>query len=91
MSEIDIVHAVDDDELAARGVQDWPVWAKSVSMFPWTYENSETCYFLEGEAVVTPSGGEPIYVGKGDLVTFPAGMSCVWDVRSAVRKHFVFS
>ncbi|HDY70266.1 MAG TPA: DUF861 domain-containing protein [Nitrospirae bacterium] len=25
---------------------------------------------------VTPDNGEPVEVGKGDLVTFPAGMSC---------------
>ena len=50
----------------------------------------ETCYFLEGDVVVTPDGGEPVEVGVGDLVTFPEGMSCTWEVRVAVRKHYKF-
>ena len=28
--------------------------------------------------------------GNGDFVTFPAGMSCTWDVSEAVEKHFIF-
>jgi uncharacterized cupin superfamily protein len=70
------------------GVETWPIWSKEVSIFPWTYNEAETCYFLEGDVVVTPDGGQP--VRKGDLVTFPAGMSCVWDVRVPVRKHYRF-
>jgi uncharacterized cupin superfamily protein len=45
---------------------------------------------LEGEVTVTPAGGEPVRFGKGDLVTFPAGMSCTWKVHKAVRKHYKF-
>ena len=51
---------------------------------------AETCYFLEGEVVVTPEGGEPVTVGQGDMVTFPRGISCTWDVRRPVRKHYTF-
>jgi uncharacterized cupin superfamily protein len=40
--------------------------------------------------IVTPEGGEPVRVGKGQLVTFPAGMSCTWDVRVPVHKHYRF-
>ena len=40
--------------------------------------------------MVTPDGGAPVQVGKGDLVTFPAGMSCTWDVRRPVKKHYRF-
>ena len=29
-------------------------------------------------------------MGKGDLVTFPAGMSCTWEIRRPVRKHYRF-
>jgi hypothetical protein len=25
-----------------------------------------------------------------DLVTFPAGMSCTWEIRTPVRKHYTF-
>jgi uncharacterized cupin superfamily protein len=73
------------------GVFAWPVWAKEVSVFTWTYDSEETCYFLEGDVIVTPQGGAPVYMGAGNLVTFPAGMSCTWDVRQAVRKHYKFT
>lgn len=78
------------DRLQELQVLNWPIWSKEVSEFPWTYDESETCYFLEGDVVVTPDGGEPVTMGKGDLVTFPAGMSCTWNIRSAVRKHYRF-
>ncbi|MFP3875020.1 MAG: cupin domain-containing protein, partial [Thiohalophilus sp.] len=26
----------------------------------------------------------------GDLVTFPAGMSCTWEIREPVKKHYDF-
>nr|WP_275983391.1 cupin domain-containing protein [Chroococcidiopsis sp. CCMEE 29] len=31
--------------------------------------------------------GQPVQVGKRDLVIFPAGMSCTWQIRSDIRKH----
>ena len=39
---------------------------------------------------MTPKGGEPVRMGKGDLVTFPRGMSCEWDIRGSVKKHYNF-
>ena len=51
---------------------------------------AETCFFLEGDVIVTPEGGDPVRMGKGDLVTFPSGMACSWQVLSAVRKHYYF-
>lgn len=78
------------DRLTALGVFDWPIWTKEASTFPWTYDESETCYFLEGEVIVTPDGGESVRMGQGDLVRFPAGMSCTWEIRTAVRKHYRF-
>jgi hypothetical protein len=78
------------DQLDARGVKSWPTWTKEVSEFPWIYDEAETCYFLEGDVIVTPDDGEPVSMGKGDCVTFPAGMSCTWKVQSAVKKHYRF-
>jgi hypothetical protein len=75
-------------KLDVLGVEDWPVWEKEVSTFPWTYDQKETCYILEGEVVVTPEGGEPVTLRKGDLVIFPEGMRCTWDIRAPIRKHY---
>jgi len=71
-------------------VKTWPIWEKEVSEFPWHYDEAETCYLLEGDVIVTPDGGEPVHFGKGDLVTFPKGMSCTWKVLKPVRKHYRF-
>jgi len=87
---IRIEHQADEQRLGELGVRDWPIWTKEASTFPWHYDESETCYFLEGDVVVTPAGGEPVSMGTGDLVTFPAGMDCTWEVRSPVRKHYRF-
>ncbi|WP_457632121.1 cupin domain-containing protein [Oceanithermus desulfurans] len=88
--EIQVVHDPPREKLEAMGVFGWPVWTKEESTFPWTYEDAETCYFLEGRVVVTPGGGEPVEVGAGDLVTFPRGMRCTWKVLEPVRKHYAF-
>ncbi len=87
---IAIDHAPSFARLKELGVHDWPTWSCEVSEFPWTYDDHETCYLLEGEVVVTPEGGEPVHIGRGDLVTFPAGLSCSWRVLAPVRKHYRF-
>lgn len=78
------------ERLNQLGVLSWPIWTKEVSEFPWTYDAEETCYFLAGEVMVTPEEGEPVVMGKGDLVTFPAGLSCIWKITSDVKKHYQF-
>lgn len=88
--KIDVRHEPGEAELSGQSVRSWPIWEKEVSRFPWTYDDRETCYLLEGEVVVTPEGGEPVTLRAGDLVVFPAGMSCTWDVKKAVRKHYSF-
>ena len=90
MSDIEIVNNPDEKDLDEEGVKSWPIWEKEESVFPWTYDDKETCYLLEGEVVVTPDGGEPVTFGKGDLVVFPEGMKCTWDIRKAVKKHYRF-
>lgn len=90
MSGIKIEKQASRDVLKQKGIFEWPVWTKEISTFPWIYDADETCYFLEGDVVVTPEGGEPLRIGKGDLVVFPAGMSCTWDIKQAVRKHYNF-
>jgi hypothetical protein len=62
---------------------------KEASQFDWHYDEKETCYFLEGEVTVT-TPWESVEIGKGDLVTFPKGLSCTWHVTKAVRKHYSF-
>jgi uncharacterized cupin superfamily protein len=89
--EIQIEHQPSQENLNQLGVYKWAVWQKEVSKFPWTYDSQETCYFLEGDVVVTPDGEQPVKMGKGDLVTFPAGMSCTWEILKDVKKHYSFN
>lgn len=71
-------------------VKDWPIWEKEESEFPWFYDESEMCYILEGDVTVTPENGTPVHFGKGDLVTFPEGLRCTWNIKKAIRKHYRF-
>jgi uncharacterized protein len=85
------VEKPDSAKLDALGVKKWPTWSKEVSTFPWEYSSQEVAYVLEGEVTVTPkNSGDPVSFRAGDLVTFPAGLSCVWEVKKALRKHYQF-
>ncbi|CAJ1444009.1 unnamed protein product, partial [Effrenium voratum] len=50
---------------------------------------------VAGEVTVTPTGGwsgcKATKVEAGDLVVFPDGMTCVWDVTKPIKKHYSFS
>lgn len=91
MTTIHHEHKPSPAKLEILGIFDWPVWEKEVSEFPWTYDKEETCYFIRGRVIVTPDGGEPQEFGRGDLVTFPAGMSCTWKILEPVEKHYAFN
>ncbi len=80
----------DEKRLAELKVHSWPIWTKEVSRFDWYYSETEVCYFLEGRVIVELPNGGKIEIGKGDLVTFPKGLSCVWDIKEPVKKHYNF-
>ena len=40
------------DQLDSMGVFSWPIWTKEASTFPWSYDEQETCYLLEGQVKV---------------------------------------
>ncbi|AFY37619.1 protein of unknown function DUF861 cupin_3 [[Leptolyngbya] sp. PCC 7376] len=87
---ISVDHNPSPNKLKELGVFEWSIWTKEASTFPWEYDIRETCYFLEGEVIVTPDGGEPVSMGKGDLVTFASGLSCTWEIKQDVKKHYFF-
>ena len=84
-----LVEKPTEKKLQDLGVKSWPIWAKEASTFDWYYDEKEVCYFLEGEVAVKTPDGE-VSFGKGDLVTFPYGLRCVWNIKKAVKKHFKF-
>jgi hypothetical protein len=85
-----MVRKLTQEGLKKKGVFGWPIWTKEISRFDWQYESVEECYFLEGEVEVTSQDGEKARFGKGDFVIFPEGISCVWEIRKPVRKHYNF-
>ena len=88
MSKI-IVEKLTAEKLASMGVTRWPTWSKEVSQFPWSFSTQEIAYILDGEVTITPNDGSAaISFQAGDLVTFPAGLSCTWNIKKALRKHY---
>eukprot|EP00913_Durusdinium_trenchii_P012857 g12073.t1 len=91
-----LAYASDEDEAQAKyQVSSWGTWGCEVSKFDWQYSGTETAYVLEGEVTVTPTGDwsscKATKIEAGDLVVFPDGMTCVWDVTKPIKKHFNFS
>ena len=84
------INKLSENEIVDRGIRSWPIWACDTSQFDWKYENTESCYLLEGEVEVT-SEFETVQFSSGDFVVFPKGLKCHWKVRTPVRKHYSFS
>ena len=84
------IEKLSQDQLNRMNVFSWPIWTKEVSKFDWSYDSQEQCYFLEGDVLLETSDGQKYEFGKGDFVTFPEGLKCVWNVRKPVKKHYKF-
>ncbi|GAB1451987.1 hypothetical protein MASR2M47_20430 [Draconibacterium sp.] len=82
------VDQLDLDELKELGVKSWPIMEYDEEKFELYYDKTEQCYIISGEATIV-SEFETITVKPGDFVTLPAGIECVWDVDSAIRKHYI--
>lgn len=83
------IQQLTDEQISERGIRNWPVWEKEVSRFDWRYESDEQCLILEGEIVVETSDGK-YHIKPGDFVTFKKDLSCIWEVKKPVRKHYNF-
>ena len=84
------VEKIAENKLKDAGVFSWPVWEKEASRFDWHYSQTEECYLLEGKVSVKTKDGKRVEFGKGDFVTFPKGLDCVWEIKEPVKKHYNF-
>lgn len=84
-----IIQKLSKQEIQQRNIRNWPVWEKEVSRFDWYYDSEEECLILEGEIIVETQEGK-VSIQAGDFVTYKKGLSCVWQVNKAVRKHYNF-
>jgi uncharacterized cupin superfamily protein len=82
-----IVKKPSEQESAA--CQSWPIWRCDPSTFDWIYTEKETCLLIEGRVTVT-DGTDSVSFGPGDLVIFPEGLECNWNVQEAVKKYYNF-
>lgn len=80
---------IQKEDLEKLEIEKWPIWTSEVKKFDWYYDETEICYFIEGKVKVK-SQFEEVEIKKGDLVIFPKGLSCQWDVIEPVKKHYSF-
>ena len=68
---------------------EWSPWECEPSKFNWRYSDTEIAYVYEGKVKVT-TDSEEVEIRKGDLVTFPKGLACTWQVIEPIRKVYKF-
>ena len=81
-----IIEKLSEKEIEKRGISKWPIWEKEISRFDWFYDSTEQCLLLTGKVIVETSSGEKYEFGKGDFVTFPQGLACIWDIIQPVKN-----
>ncbi|MFH1655971.1 MAG: cupin domain-containing protein [Candidatus Omnitrophota bacterium] len=75
--------------VSPKNIGDWSVWECDPSTFDWEYSDTEICYIYQGKVTVkTPS--VEVEIKSGDLVTFPKGLKCTWQVKERIRKVYTF-
>jgi hypothetical protein len=67
----------------------WSVWECEPSSFDWHYDAEEVAYIFAGKVRVK-TDEETVDIQAGDLVTFPVGLSCRWEIEETIRKVFIF-
>lgn len=88
MAEV-VITRPDEKELASLNIKEWNPWECEPSTFDWEYDSEEWCYLHEGKVKIKTPEGE-IEIKKGDLVKFPKGLKCVWNVVEKVKKVYTF-
>jgi len=69
----------------------WDIWSKEPSKFEWEYNEKETCYIIEGEAMVRNiETNEEIKFISGDIVVFEKGLKCIWEIKQTIKKRYIF-
>jgi uncharacterized protein len=89
MSMIEITRPT-ETQLKELDVATWSPWECEPSKFPWEYEAEEWCFIFEGKAIIKPEQGGSFEIKKGDLVKFPKGLKCLWEVQEKIRKVYCF-
>lgn len=78
------------ERLADLGVADWSPWSRDEDTFEWSYSDTETGYIREGAVRVHLPGDQVMEAESGDLVQFPAGLECTWEITEDLSKVYTF-
>ena len=70
------------------GIQSWPIWEYESRKFQWNYDDEEICLIIEGKVKISKQNGNIYVIKAGDLVEFPAGLNCEWEVTKSIKKHY---
>ena len=70
------------------GIKNWPIWECKPCNFSWNYMEKEICLIIEGEAKIKSESGEIYLIRSEELVEFPKGFSCEWQIIKSIKKHF---
>lgn len=84
------IEKVSQDKLNELGIEGWSKWACEPSTFNWQYDEEETAYVFKGKVKVK-TDFEEVEINGGDLVTFPKGLKCVWEVIEPIEKVYTFN
>lgn len=87
--DVKIIENPSDDLLKNLKVKEWPIWEKETSIFDWYYDDTEICYILEGEVIIHTKNHD-YKIKQGDLVKFKKGLSCKWEIKKDIKKHYNF-
>lgn len=76
-------------ELKDFGIENWQIWEKEPSNFDWEYIQKERCYIIEGKAKIM-SNTQEVEIQKEDMVIFPKGLKCKWEIIEKIKKYYTF-
>lgn len=82
-----IVRKPTNEEIVFMKTQ--PTWGCEPSTFDWHYDSQEEALIIKGDVTVRYDD-KSVHIKEGDYVIFPKGLSCVWEVREEVLKHYIF-
>ena len=78
------------EKLKSLGVDSWSSWSCGISEFDWEYDSDERCYVQKGRAIITTEEGDKIEIKEGDIVLFPKGLRCSWNIVESIEKTYRF-
>jgi len=65
------------------------LWECEPGSFRRQVARAEVMHLLQGNCIFTPDGAQPIELGAGDSLFFPANTEGTWLITATVRKLYV--